>query len=321
MSEIDEIPANPTLLNAALRQGLESLDLGAVTAFQVYSRTVLPVDGFVFWTPIAGATGQFNVKGSLHYAQDLQQQADETVGYATVVLSAEDKITELSEPDQDRLYVATLGEFRYAFSGQKGFYANAGIWHYIGHSVYPALASQLLDPGNTIDLSRAVVSNSLPLWLALNTYVPVYADAGIGVHIYPAYLVEENLVPPYAAVEVLKTEGIGAAPLLGVNGYGAHTQLVKDTCRITVYGLQNNEALAFQDFINSYSVDTDRFGVMSVSVMVDDKRVQTEVHAIAMKKTFDIEISYYQSTSAVIAYQLIEAATPVPITVGDLVAS
>lgn len=79
---------------------------------------------------------------------------------------------------------------------------------------------------------------------------------------------------------------------------------------ITLYGLQNNEALAFQDFVNQYSLDTDRIGVMNMPVPKDDKRTAPHLRTLAMKKTMRYEVSYYQSLSVTVARQLIESAIP-----------
>ena len=57
-----------------------------------------------------------------------------------------------------------------------------------------------------------------------------------------------------------------------------------------------------------YSVNTDTFGFCNSPVIVDDKRTQVEISALAMKKHFTISASYYQSTADAIARRLILAA-------------
>ena len=304
MAQISEVGGDPTQLLGALRQGLESLDLRELQPFQVYTRTVLPVDGYVFWTP----TTTESVRGSLHYAQQIEQGVDETVGFATIILTSEDKVMALSEMNENKIYVATQGNFRYAFSRQDGFYTHAGLWHYFGHSIYPAMESQLLDPGNTIDFSRAVVSNSLPFWIDINSYSPTYLGLTNPVTLYPSYLVAENLEPPYGVVDIQTTNAIQSTPLRGI--YGSHTQLVRDHVEITLYGLQNNEALDFQDLVNQYTLDTGNFGLMNTPALFDEHRTQVELQALAMKKTLKLDIDYYQSRSAAVAFQLIKSAVP-----------
>lgn len=302
-------------IRAALEQGLEYLDQSSEYTFQPYTRVVLPVDGFVFWKP--APTVKF--KGSLHYGLGTQQNADETAGDGPVLFTSEKQVMTFGQTANPMLYVVTVGEnetddakknpVRFAFMEQGNFYAQADLWHYTGSRVMPALATQLLDPGNPpIDQTRAIVSNSLPLWLATNSYVPPYAGLQSGITLYPSYLAAENAVPPYGVVDVVDTTGIGSAPLLNGAQFGAHTQLCRDVVDITLYGQQNNEALTFQDFINQYSLDTDSIGIMNVPVPIDDKRTAPNLKTIAMKKTMRYEVSYYQSISTSVARQLIESA-------------
>lgn len=303
MAQISEITGDANQLKAVLRAGLETLDLKQQVSFVVYTQVILPLDGYVFWKP--GVTVTF--QGSLHYAQEIQQNADETVGFANVIFTSESQITDLALGSQNQIFIATLGSFRFAFSRQDGFYQQAGLWHYFGHSVYPALESQLLDPPVTLDETRTIVSNSLPFWLQLNNYQPAYGGYGNTVMLYPAYEVAQNLPPPYGVIDINPTDAIQSVPLL-TQTY-EHTQLVRDHVVITLYGLQNNECLTFQDAVNQYSLDTDNIGLMNMPVMRDAQRTQAEIQTIAMKKTIEYDVSYYQSRSIAVAHQLIDNAT------------
>jgi hypothetical protein len=305
VAQISETPRDPSQLRGALFDGLEALDLNQQVTFQAYTRVVLPADGYVFWSP----TTQLIAKGSLHYSQEIQQNEDETVGFATVVFTSEQKIVEFDDSPINTIYVARRGEFRYAFSQQQGFYSQAGQWHYFGHIIYPAMASQLLDRPDSIDPNRAVTSNSLALWLGLNSFKTPYNDGFVtGITLFPSYLSEPNLAPPYGTVHIEDTYPLQAVPWIDSNR--DHYQLVADRVRITLYGLQSDEALDFVDAVNSYSIFTDAFGVMNMPVVKDGKRTQAELQAIAMQKTIDFEISYYQTRITQIARQLILSAQP-----------
>lgn len=315
-------------MRAALEQGLDYLDKASEYEFQAYKQVVLPVDGFVFWQPV----NKVKVKGSLHYGLETLQDPDQLAGDGPIIFTAETQVMTFGQTKAPMLYVVTIGEnettdpltnpVRFAFSQQGNFYAEADLWHYMGRRVMPALATQLLDQGNILDQSRAVVSNSLPLWLAMNDYEQSYPGLPIspGVMLYPACMVPENLAPPYAVVDIQEdaTTAIASAPLLGTQ-FGAHTQLVKDVVDITIYGRQNNEALSFQDFVNQYSLDTDRIGIMNMPVVRDAQRTAAELKTLAMKKTMRYEVSYYQSISTAVAHQLIDSASitlipnPVPL--------
>lgn len=305
MARLGETPKSPNQMSGALRDGLEQLDQKQEVEFQAYTRVVLPVDGYVFWSP----TIKKVIKGSLHYAQDIEQNEDETVGLANVNFTSECKVTDFDDAPPNTIYVARVGHFRYAFSRQQGYYSQANLWHYYGLSVYPALESQLLDRPDSIDPNRAVASNSLALWLSLNGWSsPFNSGLATGVTLYPAFLVEPNLVPPYGAVDIEDTYALQSTPY--IDSDRNHFQLVADRVRITLYGLQSNEALDFVDAVNSYSVLTNNFGVMDMPVVRDGKRTQTELQAIAMQKTVEYEISYLQVRVADVARQLILSAVP-----------
>jgi hypothetical protein len=317
MTSISEAADIQSQMMGALRDGVESLDLSAEVTFQGYSRTVLPLDGFVFWVP----TVPLKARGSLHYSQETQQNEDETQGFATVLFTSEDPVADFSATPDDTLWVASVAGFRYAFSQQQGFYSPAGLWHYFGHSVQPALATQLLDRPQSVDPNRAVVSNSLPLWLMLNGYLSPFYD-GFNISgvpfvvapptLYPSFMLPSNLVPPYGAVHIgdgeTDTEALQAAPLITADR--SHYQLVADTVRVTLYGLQNDECMDFIDTVNQYSRSTNHFGIMNSPVFRDSKRTQNELNTIAMKKVATFRVSYYQTRVAQVARQLILTCVP-----------
>jgi hypothetical protein len=318
MTQVSELSKNPTQMVGALRDSLETLDLNTEVTFQIYSRTVLPLDGYIFWTPLKKCV----FKGSLHYSREMLQNEDETYGLATVTFTSESEIAEFTREPLNRLYVARVGTFRYAFSQQQGFYKTANLWHYFGHSVQPALEAQLLDEPGMIDSSQPVVSNSLPFWLQLNSYAAPYWDGfantanpvtttvvnGTGVTLYPSFCVPPNITPAYGVVHIgaEDTRAIQAVPLIDANRN--HYQLAADRVRVTLYGLQNNAACDFLDCVLQYSVDTGNFGIMNTPIIRDGKRTQVEMMALAQQKFIDIEASYYQTRANDIARQLIKQA-------------
>lgn len=307
MSEMNEGRREAGQIRGVLRDGLENLDLNQEVTFQSYTRVVLPIDGYVFWAPKVPIT----IKGSLHFSQEIQQNEDELFGQATVLFTSEKHVTQFSTA-LDTIYVATMGDFRYAFSQQQGFYKQADLWHYFGHSITPALQSQLLDTPGAIDPTRAVTSNSLALWLSLNSYVnPYFPEYRVkGLTLFPSFLTTPNLVPPYGSVQIGEndTTALQSLPLIDVNGN--HTQLVSDKVKIILYGLQHDEAMDFVDFVLQYSLNTENFGIMNMPVIRDGNRVQSELQAKAMQKSIEFEISYYQTRVRNVARKLILAALP-----------
>ena len=305
MSEVSESRRESSPLLGVLRDGIEQLDFNQEIEFKSYTRVVLPLDGYMFWSPKVPIVR----KGSLHYSQDILQNEDEMLGYATVIFTSERRITEFTG-GLNTLFVACIDGFRYSFSQQQGFYTQAGLWHYVGHSIPPALASQLLDTPGVIDPTQAVVSNSLPLWIALNTYKNPYFDGfnNSGLILYPSFITAPNLSPPYGAVHIGEndTSALQSVPLIDADRN--HYQLASDQVRITLYGLQNNAAMDFIDFVLQYSRNTENFGIMNMPIMRDAKRTQAELQVIAMKKVIDFTVSYYQARVANVSRQLIESA-------------
>jgi len=308
-------------ISALLGTGLDTLDLSQEVTFQAYSRVVLPLDGYVFWKP----TVTLKVSGALHHSMEMIQNETETLGLATVTFTTQQFVAEFAEAPINTIYVARRGEFRYAFSRQQGFFQAAGLWHFQGQSIQPAMASQLLDDPSSIDATRVVVSNSLPFWLALNGYQSPFQGgfSNVGdseVTLYPSFIVEPNLPPPYCAVHIPpeSTRALQGVPLISsvsavINGKSVtlrrHQQLCQDRVRLTVYGLQNHEAQNFFDAILEVLGTAGQMGLVNMPVPVDGKRGQTELQAIAMQKTIEFDVSYNQLTATQVALKILESAS------------
>src|SRR5271166_3370646 len=216
MATIQEsLPTRP--IHDALVAGVDTLSQDQTVSFTPYVRTVLPLDGYVFWLNAnllsAAQLAQHGlssadpvvVAGSLHYASVGTQLEDETIVVRSVDFTAETQITAFAEIAPDVLYVGfwdtPLGGFNFTFSRRNSFYIQASIYHYVGDAIYPAFEAQLIDDLSAFDQSQ-VVSNSLPIWLSMFTNIPYPLDVTVSLPIYPAFLVPDNLVPAYVAVEV-----------------------------------------------------------------------------------------------------------------------
>jgi hypothetical protein len=290
-------------LNAALVAGVENISQSQTVEFLEYSRQVLPLDGYIFWLK----TGRsFKAAGSFHMATTLEQRESETLGVNHVVFTAQEAIQDLNAIKPNSMYIGSADGMRYAFSRTKNFYVQAGLYHYMGDAVNPIFDPQIVDDPATLDLTNVIVSNSLPVWLMLGS-TTTFGLTPPTFPIYPSFLVPQNVAPPYASVHIGEddTEALQSAP--GFDFEGTHTQLCRDRVRITFYGLRNNEALDFQDYVFQYSLNTDIIGFMSMPVIRDAKRTQTEIGVIAQKKEFSCEVSYYQQRLETETRQLIES--------------
>jgi hypothetical protein len=86
------------------------------------------------------------------------------------------------------------------------------------------------------------------------------------------------------------------------------TQLAKDHVRLTLYGFNNQTAIQYLVSLIEYSVDSNNFGFGNSPAIKDQKRTQSELNVIAMKKTIDIDAWYFQATADAIARRLILSA-------------
>ena len=352
MVDIAESLGEGSPLNAAEVAGYAQLSRNQKVTFIRYLRVVLPLDGFVFWVraDLLSASAVLNstalnaaqlnapqkqlhvadrqtLLGSLHYAATAQQAEDEDFSINQVVFTTSTEIQDLNAVPTNVLYI---GEFwfppenpalvenpcarklRFAFSRQGRFYQAAGIYHYSGNAIYPAMESQIIDSLAGFDGRSLVVSNSLPAWLALGAAPQAIWQAPRQMFpVFPSYAVPNNMTPPYAAVHIDPdgTEAIGAAPY--VDGESSQFQLTSDRVRITFYGLRNDAVRDFLLAVNQFSVNTDVFGLMSMAPAIrDHKRPQVEMDILAMKKTAEFQVSYYQSRVNDFAVQTIKSAIP-----------
>jgi hypothetical protein len=275
----------------------------------------------------AAPTGELEVtvEGSLHHNATNQQLEQESFSINRVVFTTLNEIQDLNAVTSNVIYI---GEFdfqaepewltenpsarriRFAFSNQGYFYKAAGLFHYQGDAIYPVMETQIIDSLAGFDGRSLVVSNSLPAWLSLGGNPPVWATPRTLFPLFPSYAVPDNLLPPYASVHIDpdQTQAIGSAPVIGQDS--SHTQLAQDTVRITLYGLRNDDALDFMDAVNDFSVNAGLIGIMNVPTIRDQKRTQVELGILAIEKTAEFQVSYYQSRVNQYARQIIKEAVP-----------
>lgn len=334
MTNVNDIgPGTPSSSQMAetLGAGLTTLSLDQTVTFTKYVKLILPLDGFVFWvnadlvaTSVLAnlpsdtcGVNSLTVMGSLHHAVNQRQAEDETIGVNRVLFTTQQEIQDFNAVSPDVIYIATIEDdtdtgVRFAFARRGYFYEAATVWHYEGDAIYPPMESQIIDDLTDFDDTDVVVSNSLPIWLALNSIFQA-TDPAWNLPMYPSFLVSENILPPYASVHIQpdQTEAIQPVPWLDTDS--SHYQLARDMVRITIYGARNKVALDFQDKVFDYSLNTDALGIMSaaaVPITRDEKRTQTELAILAMKKTITFEVSYYQTRANNIARQLILSCIP-----------
>ena len=320
-SAVEAATAKPQL-GSGLAQGVETLSNNEQVTFTLYVKLVLPLDGYVFWVNASLLTdsalynaSQYNkllynnypegvparqlvASGSFHFSSDVQMLEDRQTVFNHTTFTSLVEIADFNLINPQFQYIATYQGMRFAFNTRANFYKQADLYHYRGDALYSVMNTQIIDSMTGFDTTSVIVSNSLPIWLALNQFFPMY----------PSYLVDQNIVPPYAAVDINPslTTALQDFPLLDPDSNPF--QLIKDTVKITMYGIRNHEALNFVQYILDYSRNTDNIGLMNMPVMQDEKMTQSELGIMAQKKVITFEVSYYQTTVNDIARKLIEHA-------------
>jgi hypothetical protein len=303
MPSVAETSVAPTQLAAGLAAGVNSLSYDQVVVFTLYNKVVSPIDGAVYWVNAAVSAGTptvISAKGSLHYASDSIQGENANNVKNFVIFTSESPVTDFNEMTPTQMYIGEFQGVQFAFSKRDKFYKQANLYHYRGFALYSTMVTQVIDSAPDLTLT---VSNSLPLWLSLNQFFPVY----------PSMLTPYNVQPPYAAVHIdpSLTESLAMVPKMGKNS--RIDQLASDTVKITLYGVRNDTAL---DYLYYLLQNDDEFGLMAPAVIRDEKENQTEFDTIAIKKNIEITVSYYQTRMQDLARQLILDA-PIEITVED----
>ena len=332
---LEEGIASASPLNAALEQGVAEIARNQEITFTLYVRLVLPIDGTAYWVradlvsqgAIANAMGvnetpvnqpviattpapTFTVKGSLHYSAQNVQNEDESFAINRVVFTSESPIEMLNTVRPSTLWIGSYKDLTFAFSTHAMLYEAAGIWHYQGDAIYPDMEPQIIDKMSGFS-GKQIVSNSLPIWLSMNNYAAMFYEAfGNSIPLYPSYLLPANITPPWGTVHIEPgtTQAVQSAPLFDANMN--RWQLAAETARVTLYGLDNEAALNFADFVQQYALNTGNIGISNMPVPRDEKRTQSELGTISQKKSIEFDVTYYQARANEIAREVIEQAIP-----------
>lgn len=312
MSGAQENATNASpLLGAGLDAGWQQVSADQTVEFTFYQRFVLPLDGFVFWIRQSGV----QVSGSLHVSAQRRQEEAEMLGVDRIWFTTSTEVAPFNQISPQRIAVGRFSisgdTFQFAFSQRGPYIASAGLFHYLGESINPVMEAQLINNESQINSKSLIVSNSLPAWLALQSYTPFWlTPLNPGITLYPSFLVDDNELPPYGAVHIEPTQTRALQALASFDNKTTHSQLAADRVRITLFGLTNDQSMDFLDLITQYCADNEAgFGLMSTPVVRDEKRTQVEIMAIAMKKSIEVDVSYYQSRMNDIARQQLKAAT------------
>lgn len=306
MPSLSEFSTAKTELNAALTSGLDDLSQFQSVTFTRYIRKVLPLDGFVFWVKSSlldesksSEPDTISVKGYLHLTTESIQNDEQLYDRNVVTFTAQADIDPFNDIGSDAIYIGEFFGIQFSFSRRTGLNEPANIYHYTGEAIYPHMRSQIINSAADIDLTDVVVSNSLPVWLTLNKFMPMY----------PAMLALQNLSPPYATVKCSNTAPIAGAFFIDENKN--QYQLVSEDVTLAVTGLRNAPVQDFLSYIQDYTLsDTAEMGVMNTPIVQDERVTQNELNIIAQRKTIKFRINYYQQRMRNVSRRLITSAIP-----------
>lgn len=285
-------------LGAVLNTGLTVLDQSQEIEFAYYYRVVLPYDKYVFWVRDP-SKAPIMIAGSLHYQTDQRQELDKTMAYQNVVFTTPTEVADFNNLQPEEMLLGRYDDFEFGFSSHANRYEQANLWHYIGQAVYPEMRTQILQSAQDLPPSP-VVSNSLPIWIALNNYAPVY----------PSFLVPENLTPPYIVCDIQEQDTTMLQPIPWHDGNNTY-QLMRDHVKFITYGMINRDIQNFVQYLLDNSLHG-CYGIMQGGITVKDgKRIQSEMNVLAQQKFIELDVSYNQSAVYDTAVQYIQSVLPI----------
>ncbi|CAB4132100.1 hypothetical protein UFOVP136_39 [uncultured Caudovirales phage] len=278
----------------ALENGLKILSEYQRITFERYDRVVLPADGFIFWVR---TDRQFTVDGSFHYAANNVQENTQVYGKNYVTFTTTSDIDDFNDIGESELFIGMFDDIQFSFSQRGKFYRSAGLFHYTGEAINPIMRTQIIDDVTQLKTVQ-IVNDSLPIFMSLNKYAPVY----------PAYRGLQNVRPPFLSVEITDSSTLQQIPVMDVNGN--RDQLCKDTVEVTCYGLDNNAVLDYIRYIviEQALLPFSGFGICNTPISKTVNIPQSELNVTANAKKIMFEINYYQSRTVEIAQQLIQQA-------------
>jgi len=243
------------------------------------------------------------VAGSFHYASTIEQEEDATVDSNQVIFTSLSEIQAFNQIGPDYLYICHYNDITFAFSSRGRLYEQADLYHYVGRALYSRHQTQVIDDPSQFNPSL-IVSNSLPIWLNMPNYVPPYPGFTCPLPLYPSYLVDDNLSPPFGAVHISKTDNIEMGSTFGPRLEQA--QLCREEVKVHLYGADNRMASDFVAFVEQYSIDWMKLGLSDSPAIVDEKLTQPELKILAQRKLVTFSINYRQNVIRDEARQFIE---------------
>jgi hypothetical protein len=314
--------AEPQLsgIAAALAQAEKTISLSNQIVFTQYQRAVLPLDGLVFW--IATTTTK-TVDCSIHVETLTEQNESESMGVGHIVMTALEPLDDLMAESPTTKWIAVWKGMHIGFTRTKHFYGPSALYHFLGRALLSTELTQVIDTPGSLDPTLLIASNSIPAFILMNSWVaPYYNPYNNNANaippatptplltlptIYPAFLAPANIAPPYATVQVDRSDNLAPVAWQDIdsNPYG----LASDDVRITMFGLTNNQAWLFKDALVQFCADAGVIGLQEIGAIVDERATQSDFLIVGQKKTLKMKVSYTQAAVIDFARQQFTAVT------------
>lgn len=321
MVSMNETSGGLPLANA-LAAGLTDISYSATVSFSAYVRTVLPLDGYIFWVRSdlvtdAAKTGlsadtyngpaTIEIPGSLHISTETFQKEDQNLDLSTIIFTTNRAVRPFHDVGQNMVWIGNFQGIRFGINTRNNYYRQAELHHYVGSTIVPTTETQIIDDISQLEEQELIVSNSLPFFLALDSQVGLYDWLNPPtISFHPSFLSPDNMIPPYATVEIIPGSVQALQAGAAFDNDGTRWQLTKERVRLTFFGLRNQQIMDVLDYITRWSLIFDKMGIMNMPIVEDEKQIQPEIGAIAMKKTITLEVNYYQKSARDISRQLIK---------------
>jgi hypothetical protein len=232
------------------------------------------------------------VKGSFHYSSLINQEEDAIFDSNEVIFTSLSEIQPFNQIGPDYLYICHFDGLTFAFSSRGRLYEQADLYHYRGSALRSRHLTQIIEDASQFN-PTLVVSNSLPIWLNMPNYVPPYPGFTCPLPLYPSYLVDDNLPPPFGSIHIEDTECIEMGSVFGPRLQ--QSQLAREKVRIHLYGADNLMASNFVAFVEQYSLDWMKLGLSDSPAIKDVKLTSPEFKTLAQRKMVEFDINYRQN--------------------------
>lgn len=279
--------------------------------FTRYQRTVLPVDGFVFWV----ATGETqDVSGTIQITTDSELTEGQAYSQSTIVLTTETESHPFHDLSPDTIWTGSFQGIRFAISSRSSQYDQAGMVHYQGSSLSPAFQNQFIDDPAALQKMEPVTSSSLAIFLAIPTlgsaaldWCPWPSD----VPVFPSFAVPDNQPLPYVTVHNEPAGGQSVSMSMLDPQTSTTYRLMTETVRLRLYGLPHQQAENLLSHILHWALlHDDRLGITNSPHIRDEKQSSAAINALAMSKSIELEVMYSQTAARDMAMQLIRHVAP-----------